>query len=93
MRTFLFPLVVVSSCAAIAPALALQATDTMQVWKKATEAERSTLLEQLLGKSAAGGAAVAKCMDATSTTPGHADLPIAEVAKACASVGKSEQPV
>ena len=93
MRTFLVPVITTLSMAMVLPALALQAEDSMRVWKNTPSKERNELLEQILGKEQAGRASVLKCMDETSTTPGHSDLPIGEVAKVCATAGKSEQPV
>ena len=75
----------------MAPALALQADDGMTAWKQATDAERSDLLEKLLGKDSNGLAKVSACINGASAEPGHAGLPIAEVAKACAS--KEDEPV
>ncbi len=72
----------------LGPALALEASDTMKAWKNASDKDRSELLEQVIGKDAAQSAGVAKCMNETSATPGHSDLPIGEVAKVCASSGK-----
>ena len=93
MRRLLVTVVMLSSAAMLGPALALEASDTMKAWKNASDKDRSELLEQVIGKDAAQSAGVAKCMNETSVTPGHSDLPIGEVAKVCASSGKSEQPV
>ena len=92
MRSFLLSLAVFSTIA-ITPAFALQADDTMQAWKGASDRERADLLKQLLGDQSSGNPRLSRCMTETSATPGHANLPIGEVAKACASAGKSEQPV
>ena len=91
MRRLLITVVLLSSAAM--PAFALQASDSMKVWKTSSDKERAELLEQILGKDGAQSAGVTKCMNETSQTPGHSDLPIGEVAKVCASSGKSEQPV
>lgn len=92
MRTLLLLSALLVSCAAT-PVLALDAEDTMQAWKSASDKERTELLEALLGKERAGSGKVLRCMTDTSKTPGHADLPIGEVAKVCASPGNGEQPV
>ena len=63
----------------------------MLAWKNASDVERSGLLEKLLGKEIAGSAKITDCMNAASAVPGHSDLPIAMVAKACAS--QADQPV
>ena len=75
----------------ITPASALQADDTMNAWRQASEKERSELLKQLYGGAEKAG--LRRCMDETSRTPGHIDLAIADVAKACASAGNADQPV
>lgn len=93
MRSFLLLSALLLSGATLTPALALDAGDTMQAWKSATNEERAALLEALLGKGAAANAKVARCMTDTSNTPGHSDLPIGEVAKVCAASGNDEQPV
>ena len=72
------------------PALALEPDAPMQAWKSASPDERAKVLEQILGKPGVG---VADCMDETSVAPGHAQLPITEVAKACASTKKAGQPI
>ena len=92
MRRLLITFVMLSSAAVVTPASALQANDTMNAWKSSSEKDRAELLEQILGKDAAS-AAIAKCMNETSKTPGHTDLQIDEVAKVCASSGKAERPV
>ena len=93
MRPFVLILVLLSTSAAVGPACAIEADDAMTVWRHASEKDRSALLDQILGKEAAASAGVARCMDETSKTPGHADLKTSEVAKVCASAGNAEQPV
>ena len=93
MRRLLITIVMLSFPAMTAPAFALQASDSMKVWKSSSDKERSELLEQILGKAGAQRAGVTKCMNETSQTPGHSDLPIGEVAKVCASSRNAEQPV
>ena len=84
----MFGLVVTASSA-----FALQASDTMQAWKTASGKERSDLLASVLGKDAAGNAGISRCMDETSKTEGHADLPVSEVAKACAKPANAGEPI
>lgn len=91
MRRLLITVVMLSSMTA--PAFALQASDSMKVWKTSSDKERAELLEQILGKDGAQSAGVTRCMNETSQTPGHSDLPIGEVAKVCASSRNAEQPV
>lgn len=87
MRRVLLMISVLLSFAPAAPASALEADDSMQAWKHASEAERSALLKKLGFE----GANVARCVDEASAIPGHSELPISEVAKACAS--QADQPV
>ena len=89
----LIPLMMLSWSAMVAPAFALEATDTMAAWKHASDKDRLNLLEQLLGNREAVSAGVIKCMDETSKTPGHSDLQVGDVAKVCASTRNDEQPV
>ena len=92
MRRFLITIMLLSAYAMnITPASALQADDTMSAWRQASDKERSELLKQLDGGAEKAG--LRRCMDETSKTPGHVDLAIAEVAKACAAAGNADQPV
>ena len=91
MRTAPLLIAMVLASATTAPALALQADDGMTAWKQATNAERLELIEKLLGKDSVGSDKVMTCMNGASAVPGHAELPIAEVARACAS--EAGQPV
>ncbi len=93
MRRLLVTIILLSVSAMITPAFALQADDTMNAWKHSSEKEHSELLKQLFGNRSAGNAGLLKCMDETSNTPGHTDLNIGDVAKVCASAGKTDQPV
>lgn len=92
MRVLPIAVAALSSWATLSPALALSANDTMSAWKGASDKERSGLLDEVLGKGAGTGK-VLQCMDETSKVSGHGDLPIAEVAKACASPKNGDQPV
>ena len=93
MRSVLFAASLLLSGAMTAQALALDAGDTMQSWKNASVKDRSALLDELVGSNNSKRATILKCMDETSTTAGHADLPIGEIAKACALSGNVGQPV
>ena len=93
MRSSMVAVVLLPWFSATAPAFALNADDTMSVWKHSSERERSELLKQVLGERYGDDARILKCMDETSKTPGHTDLNIADVAKVCASAGNTEQPV
>ncbi|MEE7505068.1 hypothetical protein ACLBXO_22820 [Methylobacterium sp. C33D] len=74
------------------PAFALDIGDTMQAWAGASSTEKDDLLRRMDG--ARGGRAsrdsVRSCLDDTSRTAGHANLPISEVAKACSEQASRE---
>lgn len=65
------------------PAFALSAGDTMQAWAGASSTDKDALLHTL-DMAGSGHAAVRSCLDDTAKAAGHANLPISEVAKACA---------
>jgi hypothetical protein len=74
------------------PVLALDAGDTMQAWASASPKDKDDLLRNL---DAAGGGngsrdRVRSCLDDTSKTAGHSNLPISEVAKACSEQAARE---
>lgn len=91
MRRVLIAAVLLWSPVLIAPASALQADDTMSTWKNASDADRAELLKRL--PNGTDKPAIRRCMDETSSVPGHADLAIAEVAKICAKSEGAGQPV
>ena len=90
MRFFpvgVFALVIVTT-----PVFALNAGDTMQAWAGASSADKDNLLRKL-DTSSGGNASrdrVRSCLDDTSKTSGHSNLPISEVAKACSEQAARE---
>ena len=74
-------------------ALALQPSTPMSGWKKASPADKTDLLDRLVKSRDATKASVRKCLDETSSAPGHGDLPIEEIAAACIKMGDAGQPV
>jgi hypothetical protein len=75
-----------------APASALDGGDTMQAWAGASSADKDNLLRKL-DTSSGGNASrdrVRSCLDDTSKTSGHSNLPISEVAKACSEQAARE---
>lgn len=74
------------------PAFALSEGDTMQAWSGASSTEKDALLRTL--DAASGGDAsrnrVRACLDETSSAAGHSNLPISDVAKACAEQAARE---
>ena len=91
MRRFWIVIALLASPPMIAPAAALQGSDTMSAWRAASDKERSEILDRLPGIK--NKPALRRCMDETSSVPGHADLAIAEVEKVCAASGDAGQPV
>lgn len=68
---------------------ALEASNTMASWRAATSDEKSKLVTELLKQDGQESATsrVIKCLDAAADAPGHAELSIRQVAKACEKVG------
>ncbi len=83
MRFLLVGAVCLSSMAT--PAFALSTGDTMQAWAAASPTEKDDLLRKLdasTGPSSSKGG-VRSCLDDTAKAPGHSNLPISEIFKAC----------
>lgn len=74
------------------PVVALDAGDTMQAWAGASTADKDNLLRKLGASSGVDAARnrVRSCLDETSKTTGHSNLPISEVAKACSEQAERE---
>lgn len=66
-------------------ARALEASDTMAAWKNASAAEKGVVVDKVLNGH--GGTSVIKCVDAASNAPGHSDLPVLRMIKACDKSG------
>lgn len=90
MRPLVFAVAAGVMAAAVAPACALQASDTIQAWANASAKERADFLKQTIPSEAIRDK-VSRCITDASGISGHAGLPIGEVAKACATAG--DQPV
>lgn len=90
MRPLVFAVAIAGLAAAVAPACALQANDTMQAWKNASAKERADFLKQTIPNEAIRDK-VSRCITDAASITGHGALPIGEVAKACATAG--DQPV
>lgn len=69
-----------------APASALAAGGTMQDWAGASPTDKDKLLREMgaMPGSSAAQDSLRSCLDGTAKAAGHANLPISEVAKACA---------
>ena len=95
MRIFIIAASTMAFLAGFTPAFALQAHDPMSSWKSAPSQERTELLRSLSGNPTndAQRAAIAKCLDEASGVPGHADLEIGEIVKACVASGNMGEPV
>jgi hypothetical protein len=74
------------------PVVALDAGDKMQAWAGASTADKDNLLRKLGASSGVDAARnrVRSCLDETSKTNGHSNLPISEVAKACSEQAERE---
>lgn len=83
MRFLLVAAVCLSAMAT--PASALNTGDTMQAWAAASPTEKDDLLRKMdaSGGEAASKAGVRSCLDDTAKAPGHSNLPISEIFKAC----------
>jgi hypothetical protein len=64
----------------------------MQAWAGASSADKDNLLRKLGASSGVSAARnrVRSCLDDTSKTSGHSNLPISEVAKACSEQAERE---
>ena len=93
MRVGPVTIIALSLAAAAEPAFALQANETMKAWEQASVSERAALLERLVGKRGGDIASIKICLDAASEVDGHAELEIAQVAKACAAAKDNGDPV
>ncbi len=73
------------------PALALGTGDKMEAWAAASQAEKDALLQKL---DASGGASskasVRSCLDDTAKAPGHSNLSISAIFKACSEQAGKE---
>ena len=89
MRTTLLAVLALSAIAVSGPSFALEASDTMASWRSASTAVKTKLVTALMKRDGreGGAAGVVKCLDAASGVPGHADLPIGEIVKACEKEG------
>ena len=89
MRTICFAAAAFSLFAAFGPLQALEAANTMASWRAAPSAEKTKLVTELLKRDAREGTApsVVKCLDAAASVPGHANLLIGQVVKACEKEG------
>lgn len=85
MRTTWLAVVALSAIAVSDPSFALQANDTMASWRSASAEVKTQLITALMKRDGRDGGAgnVIRCLDAASGVPGHADLPIGEIVKAC----------
>lgn len=74
------------------PVFALNAGDTMQAWAGASSTDKDNLLRKLdtVNSGEASRDRVRSCLDETSKAPGHTNLPISEVAKACSEQAARE---
>lgn len=73
------------------PAFALGTGDRMQAWAAASPAEKEALLQKLDPSGGAlSKASVRSCLDDTAKAPGHANLPISEIFKACSEQAGKE---
>ena len=86
MRTTCSAMIALCALAVCGPAHAIEASDTMAAWSSASADEKAKLAAEVLKRDGreGGAAGVVKCLDAASGVPGHADLPIRTVVKACA---------
>ena len=86
------PAGVLALVVAATPVFALDAGDTMQAWAGASTADKDNLLRKLGASSGVDAARnrVRSCLDETSKTTGHSNLPISEVAKACSEQAERE---
>ncbi len=73
------------------PAFALGTGDKMQAWAAASPAEKDALLQKM---DASGGASskasVRSCLDDTAKAPGHSNLSISDIFKACSEQAGKE---
>ena len=78
---------------AMAPASALDASDAMGAWARASTGDKDHLLDQMGGSttSAFSKSPVRTCLDEAAKLTAHEDLPIAEVFKACAAQASGEK--
>ena len=85
MRTTWLAILALPALAVSGPLSALEASDTMAAWRSASVEVKTRLVTALLKRDGRdGGAAdVVRCLDSASSVPGHADLPIGEIVKAC----------
>lgn len=83
-RTTALALVLLAVAICPNAAVALGRDDTMGDWLQASEADRSHLLDELLGgERPASRAKVAECMKSAAEIAGHCELRIGDVAEAC----------
>ena len=85
MRASLTMVAALVAFATLDHSFALEASDTMAVWKGASAEDKSKLVKKLLKQG--GSARIISCLDAASSVPGHQDLPISEIVKACEQEG------
>ena len=89
MRISRVAVMVISTSTFAGAAHALEAANTMASWRSAPSAEKAKLVTELLKRDGREDTApsVVKCLDAAAGIPGHADLPISQVVKACEKDG------
>lgn len=88
MRLLVLTVAAFSTMAMPSTSRALDANDTMAAWGKASADDKAKLVAELLKRQTLESATpkVVECLDAAANIPGHADLSIATLVKACAQV-------
>ena len=89
MRISRLAVLIVSAFAFAGASHALEGSNTMASWQSATNDEKTKLVTELLKRDGRESAApsVVKCLNAAASVPGHADLPISQIVKACEADG------
>lgn len=85
MRAFWLAVLAFSVSVLAGPLQALDASDSMGLWRGASADEKTKLVTELLKRDGLESttSSVVKCLDAAAGVPGHAELPIRQVIKAC----------
>ena len=85
MRATWLAVLTLATFANSGPLRALEASDSMGSWRSASAAEKTKLVDELLKRDQRESAApsMVKCLDAAAGIPGHAELLIGQIIRAC----------